>query len=629
MLLVASATSLLSVRAANAQATSFSAGLDREAVAPGDPFVYEVTLSVANETVDDYRPPDFKGLRVMSAPQFPSRSTSMQIGGGQTVVQNSYSWRYQLMVPPGTKGAPTIAPARVRVAGRDVRSNAITLRLGSGGGGSPALGGSVPGRAPRGRGVVPFDPFGMFGEPEPRSTSPAGGSFLRAVADKTRVTEGEQLTVAWYLYTSQRPDKLEPTAQPRTDGFWTEEIPSTSPAGRLAYTQEMIAGRPYQVALVFKKALFPLRSGKLIVTPLEAEVAQFDFFGTAVRSERIKTEPLEIEATPLPAEGRPAGFDPGNVGKYTIDVRADRATVAVGEAVTVTVEIRGTGNVRNVRAPALPALAGWKSYEPKTSVNLDAGEAISGSKSVEVLLLPEHAGATTFPALDLPTFDPATHRYVVVKSHPLHLQVTGDAAPAARVTGGPGAGPADGVENVIGAEIRPIRGHRSLRRDVGSTVLHSGTFAGLVVVPPLALALSVLFDRLRERLADESRRTRRRMRSLVRKRLGAAEAHRHAGRAAAFYIEIDRVLREVLAARLGHPVSGLRMDELATLLAARGMPEREAARVVAELEACDQARFAPAPETEGATALSAALERAGELIVGIEKVPLRAAEVRS
>ena len=53
---------------------------------------------------DGYRPPDFKGLRVLSAPQYPSRSTQMQIGGGQTFVQNGYTWQYALMVPPGAKG---------------------------------------------------------------------------------------------------------------------------------------------------------------------------------------------------------------------------------------------------------------------------------------------------------------------------------------------------------------------------------------------------------------------------------------------------------------------------------------------------------------------------------------------
>jgi hypothetical protein len=112
------------------------------------------------------------------------------------------------------------------------------------------------------------------------------------------------------------------------------------------------------------------------------------------------------------------------------------------------------------------------------------------------------------------------------------------------------------------------------------------------------------------------------MRRLVRKRLGAAEAHREAGRAAAFYIEIDRVLREVLAARLGRSVTGLRRDELQQLLGGRGLPEETTTRVLGELEACDQARFAPGGQGEAGAAMAAALARADELIGVIEKAAL-------
>ena len=146
------------------------------------------------------------------------------------------------------------------------------------------------------------------------------------------------------------------------------------------------------------------------------------------------------------------------------------------------------------------------------------------------------------------------------------------------------------------------------------------------IFPPLGLVLGRFVARLRERLAQDSQRNRRRrVRQMVRQRLGAAEDHRDAGRHSAFYIEIDRVVRDVLAARLRRPVTGLRMDELRDLLLVRGMPADEAARVIAELESCDLARFAPG-ETGGAASreqMNTALERAGELIVAIDKAPLR------
>jgi len=83
------------------------------------------------------------------------------------------------------------------------------------------------------------------------------------------------------------------------------------------------------------------------------------------------------------------------------------------------------------------------------------------------------------------------------------------------------------------------------------------------------------------------------------------------------------VLRETLAARLGSPVSGLRLDELADVLRARGLPADDVTRIVSELEACDRARFAPGGDPAGGAAMAAALDRAGDLILTIQKGPLR------
>ncbi len=612
------ALALAPARPAHAAGATMTIELDRDAVSPGEAFVCQVTLTVGNEEVETYHPPELKGLRILSTPDYPSRSTQMSMGGGQTFVQNSYSWRYELMVPPGAKGPFVLSGARARVAGREVRADALTVRVGASARGAQQ-------NQPAQNQMPSGSPFDIFrgGRAEPPVQS-SGGTFLRVVADKTHVYVGEPVVVGWFLYTTQRLDKFDTVTEARTDGFWSEDIPSTTPKGRLAYTQETLNGRQYQVASLYQRALFPLREGKLTVTPMEAEVAQVDFFGSAVRSQHLKADPVVIEAVPLPREGQPAGFDAGNVGKYTLTVRADRTTVSVGEAVTVTLEIKGTGNVRNAKAPALPTPDGWKTYPPKENVTFDVqGGVVGGTKATEVLLLPERPGAVMLPAVELATFDPEAKRYVTIKSDPLRLDVTGEAGAAAgaRGPGAPAGGPV--VENVIGAAIRPVRARTSLSRDVGTTFLRSRAFGWMLFLPPFALGLTIVVERLRERLASDSRRTRRRdRRRLVRKRLSAAEAHREAARTSDFYIEIDRVLREVLASRLGRGVTGLRRDELSALLAVRGMPADVTTRVLAELEACDQARFAPGGATEAAAAMTAALERADELIDAIEKASL-------
>jgi hypothetical protein len=393
------------------------------------------------------------------------------------------------------------------------------------------------------------------------------------------------------------------------------------------FTQQTYEGRIYAVALEAHKALFPLQAGKLTVTPRELEIGQVDFFGRAVRVQRLKSEPVTIEVTPLPAAGRPASFDPASVGRFSVQARLDRDRVSVGEAVTLTLTIGGQGNLRKLQPPKLPPLGGWKTYEPKVDVKLDTSNGVSGTKTVEYLLLPERPGTTIIPAFELPFFDPAARAYATEMSAPLRVEVVGEAAGAKPGAPHAAGGPVAGVENVLPTEIRPPRSQPTLRRDLGTTLYRSPAFAVALTAPPLAFGLTVLVGRVRERLSQETERGRRRKtRRLVRQRLRDADGHLEAGRASAFYIEIDRVLGEVLTSRLGRPIAGLSREELLTVVARGDLGEAIAQRIVAELEECDRARFARGSLGKGD--MRAALDRAADLIFQIEKAPVRAPETR-
>jgi hypothetical protein len=603
-----------------AAGAAFSASLDRPAIAPEQPFVYRVTLSTSDEEPDQFKPPDFRGLRVLGGP-FTQTGVNMTMGGAGAQVERNITWSYQLSLPAGAKGSVSIGAAHVRVGGKDLASNALTVRVGA----------SAPAPQPQRPSLFPR---GMFGdepdEPEQPVSSAASTAFLRAVADKRRAFVGEQVTVTWYLYLAEPQSNFQSLTQPKADGFWTEDLPLANPQGRLAFTDKVEGGQHYQVAVVLQRALFPLAPGKLTVTAMEAQVSQSNFFGRAVNTRRLKSEPLAIEAVAVPLkdeQGRaqPARFPEGNVGRFTLDAAVDRAAVAVGDAVTLTVTVRGVGNLRSVVMPTLPALPGWKSYEPKTDVVLDPSVIVSGTKRLEWLIRPEHPGKTTIPALTLASFDPDAKRYVEAQSQPIEIVVSGESTGAA--IGPPTAAgtPAPGTENVITAEIRPIRVRARPGRSVSTSFLRSAGFKVTLVTPPLAFVAFAFAGRLRARLSrDDQRASRRRLRSIARRRLHAAAAHRDAGRAAAFYVEIERVLRDALSEKLHVPVGGLRLDELADLLAARGMPAADVAGVRAVLEACDEARFSPGGEPAGRPAQDAMLERAAALIDVVEKAPLAA-----
>ena len=243
---------------AGAGASSFSASIDRAAVAPDQPFLYRVTLTTSDGQPEGFKPPDFRGLRVVGGP-FTQTGMSMQVGSGGTRVENSVTWSYQLTVPQGTKGQVAIGAAHVRVGGQDLSSNAVQVRIGA-----PAAAPPPAQRPQRGPNLFPR---GMFGDDEPQEQEPvassATGAFLRAVADKKRAFVGEQVTVTWYLYVAQMPSNFQPITQPKSDGFWMEEIPSTNPPGRLAFTDQVEGGQHYQAAVVLQRALFPLAPGKL------------------------------------------------------------------------------------------------------------------------------------------------------------------------------------------------------------------------------------------------------------------------------------------------------------------------------------------------------------------------------
>ena len=604
---------------ARAEAPRFQGEVDRNQVTVGEPFIYQVTVSVGNDQVTDYRPPDFKGLRVLSAPRAPNQSTQMQFGGAGMYVEVNYSWRYELAATQ--KGNVAIGPARIKVNGQEFRSTVVTVAVG-------AAGGPPPSPPPVAGPPSPAPASGAVAPPSSGVVPAGGGSFIRLVTDKQKAYVGEAISATWFLYMNQSHNKYDVQKEPTMEGFWTEDVTLPSRRGGMILNEELVQGRPYQVGAAMKKALFPLHAGRLSITPMEAQLSRVDFFGTAVRSQRVTSSPVEIEVLPLPKDGQPPGFDPANVGTFTIATKVDRPQVATGEAVTLTVEIAGHGNVRKVALPAVPDLDGWKKYDPRVNVTIDPATGADGTKVAEILLLPARPGRFTVPALTLDTFDPATGRYRHAVTDPIELTVTGAALAGAGDgpgPGGPGAAPAAGsgsgssVDNVIASEIRPIHARAELRRDLGATFWRTRAFLGVVVGPPLLFGLVVVGLRVRDRRArDTDAIRRRRSREKVRAHFAAAEGHRRNRQVAAFYIEIERVLREALSHRLGVAAAGLTMDDVRARAGELGLTSADADKLVAALEECDRARFAPGSVPSDDAALGAALDRAAELAAQIE-----------
>jgi hypothetical protein len=312
-------------------------------------------------------------------------------------MRHVYTWNYQLVALQ--KGKLTIAPASVRIDGRELHTEKVAMTVVDAGQ-APAA--SQP-RRQLPRGIPGFPSLFQDLEPEPEPqiepepARPTGRrNFLRVLPSKTKAFAGEQITVEWSLYLTERQNNYSPTKEPRTDGFWSEDLEVPQNQRGLSLSEQVLDGHTYLAAPLLRKALFGLNPGKYTITPLEADISRVDFFGATTHSEHLKADPVTIEIVPLPA-GAPAGFDPSAVGRFTLAAEVDRNHVQVGDAITLKLRLDGQGNLRKITLPAMPRLDGWKLYEPKVSVQMNRGNDIGGSKLAEYLLYPNGRARPPFP----------------------------------------------------------------------------------------------------------------------------------------------------------------------------------------------------------------------------------------
>jgi hypothetical protein len=94
----------------------------------------------------------------------------------------------------------------------------------------------------------------------------------------------------------------------------------------------------------------------------------------------LDTPPVRVRVRPLPEAGRKPGFT-GAIGKFELGKPTLSASeVAVGDPLTLTVEVTGEGNLESISPPALDGGEAWQTFTPTVEVDRDAFSA-RGSKS--------------------------------------------------------------------------------------------------------------------------------------------------------------------------------------------------------------------------------------------------------
>ncbi|HZI08784.1 MAG TPA: BatD family protein, partial [Myxococcus sp.] len=445
------------------------------------------------------------------------------------------------------------------------------------------------------------DPFADEEEEEESRTQddvriPRGDSdlFLRATLDKKQVYVGEQVTLSLYIYSRVDLSSVDAVTMPKLEGFWSEDVESPT---QLSGEQRVVNGIPYRTYLLRRRAIFPMRSGTLSITPAEADITT-GFLFAGHRVHRVSNG-LDVEVKPLPP-GAPKGLSSANVGEWRLSLEVSQTRVELGQPVTVRVILDGAGNVKNVTPPKLEVPASLKVYDPTTTDKVTPNKwRIQGRRMQEYLVMPQRTGTFTLPALEFPYFDPKTGSYEVSRTEPVELTVEPGAGGVASAQPGAPTSLQDAAaeqKNVLTAGgLRPLR--YQVRFEEPSAAVWQRSFFLPTVLAPVGLLLAMaLAGLVRGRLSnpDEGSRNRQRAKA-ARKRLAEAEKLRGGG-SSAFYGEVEKAVLGFLEARLHAPVGGLTRDALEAKLAEAGVDAARRQRVRFVLEACDAGRFAPGAE---------------------------------
>lgn len=393
------------------------------------------------------------------------------------------------------------------------------------------------------------------------------GVMLRAWLDADTVVVGEQVTLeveAMFSQTARIQLRRAPEYEPPSpSGFWVHDLPDPGRQGLRS-----VGSEDYEVQR-FRRAFFPLAAGDYTIPPARIEYEMRRGLLYAPETRELESDPLPLTVLPIPADPPPAFT--GAVGDYTVRARLEPRAVPVGEAAVLTVEVEGTGNVKALPPPELPAIRGVDAFPPSQEAETDVeGTRIRGRKTFSWVLIPREAGDVEIPAIRYAFFDPARGGFETATVAPFTLRVSPGAASDSRQA------PAT------------IRFLKMAPDPEPWPWVRSSWFAALQTLPLLLLAMALGWRYRRTRRGRVSVGALRRERKRV-----VRELERRAEKAddGEVFADAEAFARRWLARRLGLTAGALG----AATLAAVDLPPLTVNAVRGALDRVAAARYAPAP----------------------------------
>ena len=586
--LLLTAVFLFMIAAGIAQDITFQ-GSAKSTVSLGESFTLTYTL---NSQGTDFRGPRISGFDIISGP-FTSTSSSIQSVNGRTTMSVRYSFQYILQA--NREGSFDIPPATITVDRRTITSNSLTIKVVKSGSGQ--------------QGTSQGQQYGNTQQSNPQAGP--NDVMLKAYVSNSSPQQGEAITVTYKIYTKVPVSQITFTKEPSFPGFWSQSL--TKEKEKLQQYTQVIDGQQYIVADLRKYTLFPLKSGKLTIEPLEldcqAQIKRqtksrtgdpfFDdffndsFFNTSYTpvEKSLRASALVINVRALPSNGIPDDFA-GAVGSFTFRTELDKTKIKANEAINLKCVVSGEGNLQLIDKLNVSFPPDFETYDPKVTNDIRSSDkGVSGSQVFEYLIIPRKPGKFTIKPISFSYYDLRKGKYATLTSPEYTIDVEKGTGEAANVTY---SGSNHEEIKYIGSDIRHIKNQAMKLSPAGETFFDSLAFYIWLVIPVLAFFIFILlFRKFSERRSDVVLMKNLRATKVARKRLKKAELYLKEQKQQDFYIEISQALWGYLGDKFSLPLAELSIETVKQTLISKSVNEEIIQNFIDTLNNTEYARFAP------------------------------------
>lgn len=436
--------------------------------------------------------------------------------------------------------------------------------------------------------------------------------FLRASVSKTTAYEQEALVYTVKLYSSYAPIKfIGATEAPKFDGFVIEESDETS----RSLTYESYNGREYATAVIARYIIFPQMTGKLTikgntytVSTDEQEYYDDPYFRmlTVRRPIQLNVTPndlvVDVKALPAPI---PADFS-GGVGEFSVSSSLPSSTLKTNQAASIVYTVKGRGNLKYIKLPDLNTLypKELEVFTPTADVQATpSGSNVSGSVKFDYSFTPLEVGTFDIPEVTLVYFNPSTGQYERSVAKGYHVVVDKGAA---------------SDKSQTKSRLRfdtDLMGIGDLSKSHVPYIYRFQFWLWYILPTLVLIGVVVVYRRQVKSAADIVGTRMRRAGKVATKRLRKAAVCMKSGDREKFYDEMLSALWGYVSHKLNIPTSELNRENVAARLSEAGASEDVIKNLVAVLDDCEFAKYAP---QSGNDELKEVYRRGAEVINSLE-----------